>query len=76
MSLFAARAPKHAVNCSCLATRLANGQEGDMGLGDVVQRLAGKMGGEWLAKTYEAVLGKSCGCVHSAATLNEWFPLP
>lgn len=47
---------------------------GDAGLGDVVQRLAAKMGGEWY-KAVRKKIGFPCRCVADQRWLNARFPL-
>jgi len=44
------------------------------GLGDTVQKIAKKIGADKIAKTYEKVTGKSCGCSKRQDTLNRVFP--
>ena len=41
------------------------------GLGDTVQKIAKKVGADKIAKTYEKVTGKPCGCGNRQDTLNK-----
>lgn len=51
-------------------------QPGDKGLGDIVERVIGPVGGEAYKKWYLKVFGKPCGCTRRKDNLNERFPLP
>lgn len=44
------------------------------GLGDVVESVATKTGIKWLAKQFERITGKPCGCGKRKKWLNEKFP--
>jgi len=44
------------------------------GLGDVVAEFTHTTGLDKLAKTYEQVTGKSCGCDERQEMLNQLFP--
>ena len=46
----------------------------DKGVGDTIARLAEKMGAAWLAKEYEALTGKVCGCGSRQIFLNQKYP--
>ncbi len=46
---------------------------GDAGLGDTLQRLFARLGGEWL-KAAIAKLGIDCGCANRQAWLNHHYP--
>jgi hypothetical protein len=48
----------------------------DRGIGDVVQRLAAKVGGERFKRIYKKITGKKCGCTDRQKRLNELYPLP
>jgi hypothetical protein len=48
--------------------------ESDTGIGDVVQRWAAMVGGEWIKEASEA-MGKSCGCTDRQKWLNARYPL-
>lgn len=46
----------------------------DKGIGDTLQRLFAKLGGEWVKATYHTLTGKSCGCESRQRRANELFP--
>lgn len=47
---------------------------GDRGLGDTIKRFTDATGITKIAKVYEKVTGKTCGCPGRQKKLNEWFP--
>jgi hypothetical protein len=47
----------------------------DRGLGDIVERLVGPMGGEAFKKWHLKIFGKSCGCAARRDKWNAKFPL-
>ena len=47
----------------------------DRGLGDVVQRVAGKFGGERFKQMYKQLTGRDCNCSSRQEKLNKLFPL-
>jgi hypothetical protein len=47
----------------------------DRGLGDVAQRMASRLGGEWLKSAIKALLGHDCGCASRQQKMNELYPL-
>lgn len=51
-----------------------NLKAGAEGLGDVVASITSASGLDRLAKGYEKLTGKPCGCEERQATLNQWFP--
>jgi hypothetical protein len=55
-------------------TNISAGQA--QGLGDTIASLATLTGLNQLAKTYEQVTGKPCGCKERQALLNQWLPYP
>ncbi len=50
-------------------------KDGDKGLGDIVARLVGPIGGDAYKAWYQKVFGRPCGCSERQETLNEDFPL-
>ena len=50
-------------------------QPGDRGLGDIIARTIGPVGGEAYKGWYKTIFGRSCGCADRQATLNTRFPL-
>jgi len=44
------------------------------GLGDTIEKIAKKVGADKVAKTYEKVTGKPCGCSQRRDNLNRAFP--
>lgn len=50
-------------------------KDGDRGLGDIVARLVGPIGGDAYKVWYEKIFGRKCGCSERQETLNEDFPL-
>lgn len=48
--------------------------DGDRGLGDVVERLAAKVGGESFKTWYKRLTGRECGCNSRREALNALFP--
>jgi hypothetical protein len=55
-----------------LIARLAQPQ--DKGLGDTIERIAAKRGGDWFKAAHKAITGADCGCPDRQANLNEKFP--
>ena len=53
-------------------TNLSAGQA--QGVGDTVASLAALTGLDQLARTYEQVTGKPCGCKERQALLNQLLP--
>jgi hypothetical protein len=49
--------------------------EGDKGLGDIVERVIGPVGGDAYKIWYLKTFGKTCGCTHRQDGLNERYPL-
>ena len=49
---------------------------GATGLGDVVADVTNITGVDRLAKLYEEITGKPCGCDERREKLNQLFPLP
>lgn len=47
----------------------------DKGLGDVVERLAKETGVDEIAKIYEKITNKNCGCKERKENLNLTYPL-
>lgn len=50
-------------------------KETDRGLGDIVERVIGPVGGDLYKKWYEKIFGKPCGCQERQESLNADFPL-
>lgn len=48
----------------------------DKGLGDIVERVVGPIGGDAYKAWYKTIFGKPCGCTHRQDRLNQLFPLP
>ena len=44
------------------------------GLGDTVEKISKTVGADKVAKVYEKVTGKSCGCAARRDKLNRVFP--
>ena len=49
-------------------------QPGDKGIGDVVARLVGPIGGDAYKVWFEKLTGKKCGCAERQESLNLNFP--
>jgi len=61
-----------------LALRLfasAASKPSDTGLGDIVERIVGPIGGEEFKKWYKTIFGKDCGCGQRKQWLNGRYPL-
>jgi hypothetical protein len=50
-------------------------QPGDRGLGDIVERTIGPIGGEIYKSWYKRIFGKPCGCQERKENLNSEYPL-
>lgn len=50
-------------------------KEGDKGLGDIVERTVGPIGGDAYKIWYERIFGKPCGCSERRDSLNLDYPL-
>lgn len=48
---------------------------GDRGLGDIVAREVGPVGGDVFKAWFKAVLGRSCGCEARQEALNQRYLL-
>ena len=48
---------------------------GDKGLGDIIDRTIGPVGGEAFKKWYKVVFGKDCGCNVRQIDWNRRYPL-
>lgn len=48
---------------------------GDIGLGDIIAREIGSIGGDAFKKWYQKVFGKSCGCEKRQERWNQKYPL-
>lgn len=48
----------------------------DKGLGDIIARKIGPIGGEKYKRWYEKTFGKSCNCEIRQETWNKRYPLP
>jgi len=46
----------------------------DKGIGDVIARVVGPIGGDAFKVWYEKAFGKSCGCSERQETLNQTYP--
>ena len=51
-------------------------KNGDTGIGDILERSFGKIGGNLFKKFWKSVTGKECGCGKRKEWLNERYPLP
>jgi hypothetical protein len=49
---------------------------GDRGLGDIIERVIGPVGGDAYKAWYLKVFGVPCGCTRRSDNLNQRFPLP
>lgn len=50
-------------------------REGDKGLGDIVERNIGKIGGDIFKKWFQKLFGRSCGCQERKEEWNLQYPL-
>lgn len=50
-------------------------KDGDKGLGDIVERVIGKVGGEEYKKWYAKIFGRPCSCNERRDSLNADYPL-
>lgn len=50
-------------------------KEGDRGLGDIVARKIGPIGGDAFKEWYKKIFGKSCGCSERQEDWNLQYPL-
>jgi len=50
-------------------------KSGDKGLGDIVARTVGPLGGEEFKLWYKKIFGKDCGCNARQEAWNEAYPL-
>jgi hypothetical protein len=50
-------------------------KSGDRGLGDIVERVIGPVGGDAYKAWYEKTFGKPCRCTKRQDALNQRFPL-
>lgn len=50
-------------------------QPQDKGLGDIVERTIGPVGGDAYKLWYKVTFGKTCGCTKRKDNLNERYPL-
>jgi hypothetical protein len=57
-----------------LLAKLATPQ--DAGLGDVVERIVGPVGGSAFKKWFKLATRRDCGCNQRIQTWNELYPLP
>ena len=48
---------------------------GDKGIGDVIARTVGPIGGDAYKAWFQKVTGRPCGCSERQKTLNEIYPL-
>jgi hypothetical protein len=49
-------------------------REGDAGIGDTVARCLHLVGADTIAKAYELITGRECGCSDRQAALNAIYP--
>ncbi len=49
--------------------------EGDKGLGDIIARTIGPVGGDAFKQWYKATIGQDCGCRDRQIHLNRTYPL-
>lgn len=50
-------------------------KEGDKGLGSIVERVIGPIGGTAYREWFQAIFGRPCGCSERRDRLNEDYPL-
>ncbi len=50
-------------------------RDGDKGLGDIVARVIGPIGGEAFKKWFQRIFGRSCGCSERQDEWNLTYPL-
>ena len=50
-------------------------KSGDKGLGDIVARIIGPIGGDAYKKWFEKIFGRPCGCSERQDYLNQRYPL-
>lgn len=50
-------------------------KEGDTGLGDIIARTIGPVGGDAFKDWYKATIGRDCGCRDRQIYLNTTYPL-
>lgn len=50
-------------------------QPGDRGLGDIIAREIGPLGGDAFKAWYKTIFGKSCGCDTRQENWNTLYPL-
>lgn len=50
-------------------------QPGDKGLGDIVERTVGPVGGDAYKAWYLKIFGRPCGCTKRKDALNQRFPI-
>lgn len=50
-------------------------KEGDKGMGDIVQRVIGPIGGDAFKKWYKRIFGADCGCKERQEDWNASYPL-
>ncbi len=50
-------------------------KEGDRGMGDIIERTIGPVGGEAYRRWWVKIFGKPCGCKERQESLNIEFPL-
>lgn len=50
-------------------------KEGDHGIGDIIQRVIGPIGGDAFKKWYKRIFGKDCGCSERQEEWNLSYPL-
>jgi len=51
-------------------------QAGDIGLGDILERDIGKIGGATFKVFWKSITGTDCGCDARKQWINERYPLP
>lgn len=60
-----------------IAERIARKRiAGEKGVGDTLERLLSKVGGNVFKAAYQKITGRSCGCGDVKAKLNADFPYP
>ena len=50
-------------------------KEGDSGLGDIIARTVGPVGGDAFKNWYKKTMGRDCGCRDRQVFLNATYPL-
>jgi hypothetical protein len=49
--------------------------EGEVGLGDIIARTVGPVGGDAFKVWYQRITGRPCGCTERQESMNAQYPL-